>query len=77
MGNEIPTDVVRLHGIPAVQDQHSELVRHLHDGERSLLAIHVRLPTTEYLDVEGIDFLALNVCGYGRQRDLVDDDGRR
>jgi O-antigen biosynthesis protein len=61
VGNEIPTDVVRLHGISAVQDQLSGLVRHLHDGDPSLLATYVSFPTTEYLDVEGSDFLALNV----------------
>jgi glycosyltransferase involved in cell wall biosynthesis len=61
VGNEIPTDVVRLHGISAVQDHLSDLVRHLHDGDRSLLATYVSFPTTEYLDVEGSDFLALNV----------------
>ncbi len=61
VGNEIPTDVVRLHGISAVQDQLSELVRRLHDGDRSLLATYVSFPTTEYLDVEGTDFLAFNV----------------
>ena len=36
-------------------------VRHLHDGDPSLLATYVSFPTTEYLDVEGSDFLALNV----------------
>jgi O-antigen biosynthesis protein len=61
VGNEIPTDVVRLHGISAVQDQLSELVRQLHDGDPSLLATYVSFPTTEYLDVEGSDFLAFNV----------------
>jgi hypothetical protein len=44
MGDEIPTDVVRVHGIPAVQDQHSELGRHLHDSERSLLATYEAFP---------------------------------
>jgi glycosyltransferase involved in cell wall biosynthesis len=61
VGNEIPTDVVRVHGISAVQDQLSELVRLLHYGDPSLLATYVSFPTTEYLDVEGIDFLAFNV----------------
>jgi hypothetical protein len=61
VGNEIPTDVVRVHGISAVQDQLSELVRLLHNGDPSLLATYVSFPTTEYLDVEGIDFLAFNV----------------
>jgi hypothetical protein len=61
VGNEIPTDVVRLHGISAVQDQLSALVRQLHDGDPSLLATYVSFPTTEYLDVEGSDFLAFNV----------------
>jgi O-antigen biosynthesis protein len=61
VGNEFPTDVVRLHGISAVQDQLSDLVRRLHDGDPSLLATYVSFPTTEYLDVEGIDFLAFNV----------------
>lgn len=53
VGNEIPTDVVRMHGISAVQDQLSELVRRLHDADQSLLATYVSFPTTEYLDVEG------------------------
>jgi glycosyltransferase involved in cell wall biosynthesis len=61
VGNEVPSDVVRVHGISAVEDTLSRMVRHLHDADSSLLVTYANYPTTEYLDVEGADFLALNV----------------
>jgi glycosyltransferase involved in cell wall biosynthesis len=61
VGNEVPGDLVRLHGIERVQDVLSALVGHVHDADPSLLATYANYPTTEYLDVEGADFLAFNV----------------
>ena len=61
VGNEIPGDVVRVHGIGAVQEGLSELVGHIHGGVPLMLATYVNFPTTEYLNVDGADFVAFNV----------------
>jgi GT2 family glycosyltransferase len=61
VGNEIPADVVRVHGINAVQDALSELIEQVHAGYPDTLATYVNFPTTEYLTVEGQDFIAFNV----------------
>ncbi|HEY3671833.1 MAG TPA: glycosyltransferase [Acidimicrobiia bacterium] len=60
VGNEVPSDVVRVHGIAAVEDTLSDLVAAVH--ERSdLLATYVNYPTTEFLEVADEDFICFNV----------------
>jgi O-antigen biosynthesis protein len=61
IGNEVPGDLVRVEGIGRVRDVLSALVAQVHDGDRDLLATYANYPTTEYLDVEGADFVAFNV----------------
>src|SRR5205807_2740184 len=61
VGNEVPADLVRLHGIGAVEDVLSTLVAAVHEGAPELLATYTNYPTTEYLRVEGQDFASFNV----------------
>ena len=61
VGNEVPGDVVRVHGIGAVEEVLSELVAEVHAGDPSLLATYANFPTTEYLQVEGQDLACFNV----------------
>ena len=61
VGNEIPADVVRVHGIGAVEEGLSELVAEIHAADPELLATYTSFPTTEYLRVEGQDFASFNV----------------
>lgn len=61
VGNEVPGDVVRVHGIGAVEDVLSELVAEVHAGDPSVLATYANFPTTEYLQVEGQDLACFNV----------------
>ena len=37
VGNEVPGDIVRVHGIGAVEDVLSELVAHVHDADPDVL----------------------------------------
>jgi GT2 family glycosyltransferase len=61
VGNEVPVDLVRLHGTRAVADALSALVRRVHDGDPGLPATYVNFPTTEFLRVEGADLACFNV----------------
>jgi len=61
VGNEVPADLVRLHGIGSVEETLSSLIGEVHEGARDLLATYTNYPTTEYLHVEGQDFVSFNV----------------
>lgn len=61
IGNEVPGDVVRVHGIRAVERVLSKLVREVHAADPDLLATYTSFPTTEYLRIEGQDFVSFNV----------------
>jgi O-antigen biosynthesis protein len=61
VGNEVPADVVRLHGIGAIEDVLSDLVEQVHAADRSMLATYCNYPTTEYLEIEGQDLICFNV----------------
>ena len=61
VGNEVPGDLVRVHGIGAVEDVLSELVSEVHAGDPNMLATYANFPTTEYLQVEGQDIACFNV----------------
>ena len=53
VGNEIPVDLVRLHGSGAVADTLSDLVLQVHDADPDMLATYVNFPTTEFLEIDG------------------------
>jgi glycosyltransferase involved in cell wall biosynthesis/exo-beta-1,3-glucanase (GH17 family) len=61
VGNEVPGDLVRLHGIRAVQDVLCALVEDVHGAREGMLATYCNYPTTEYFDVRGVDFVSFNV----------------
>jgi glycosyltransferase involved in cell wall biosynthesis len=61
VGNEIPVDIVRVHGIHAVADGLADLVARVHTADASRLATYVNYPTTEFLRVEGQDLACFNV----------------
>lgn len=61
VGNEIPVDLVRLHGRRAVESSLSDLVTRLHDGAPELLTTYVNFPTTEFLEVPEQDLISMNV----------------
>jgi GT2 family glycosyltransferase len=59
VGNEVPGDLVRLHGAQSVERTLSRLCREVRDG--GLLATYVNYPTTEYLYIEDQDLACFNV----------------
>jgi GT2 family glycosyltransferase len=61
VGNEVPSDIVRLNGRAAVEDLLSELVSAIHEGDPALLATYTSFPTAEYLRVDGQDLITFNV----------------
>jgi O-antigen biosynthesis protein len=61
VGNEIPADVIRVHGIRGVEDVLAGLVEELHEADADLLATYANFPTSEFLDVAGQDLVCFNV----------------
>src|SRR5215472_5741899 len=61
VGNEGPTDLVRLRGIGAAEETLSRLVEEVHEADADLLASYCNYPMTEYLHVEGQDIVCFNV----------------
>jgi glycosyltransferase involved in cell wall biosynthesis len=61
IGNEVPADLVRVHGRRHVEHTLSELVARVQEGGSDLLATYVNFPTTEFLEVEGQDLVCFNV----------------
>jgi glycosyltransferase involved in cell wall biosynthesis len=61
VGNEVPADVVRLHGIGRVEEGLSRLLERVKTVDPDLLATYCNFPTTEYLDPEGQDLICFNV----------------
>lgn len=61
VGNEIPAPVVRWHGAGAVRN----FVKRLHDAAKQAdpgaAVTYVNYPTTEYLELEFLDFVCFNV----------------
>lgn len=61
VGNEVPADVARVHGVKAVEEGLAELVSEVHAADIEMLATYCNFPTTEFLDVEGQDLICFNV----------------
>lgn len=61
VGNEVPADLVRLHGAAAVEGTLSELVAALHSGDPNCLVTYTNFPTTEYLQVADTDLTTFNI----------------
>jgi len=61
VGNEVPGDIVRVHGIGSVERTLSAIVAEVHSADPEMLSCYVSFPTTEYVEVEGQDFVCFNV----------------
>lgn len=61
VGNEVPGDVVRLHGIGRIEHTLSDLVEAVHEADPDMLVTYTNFPTTEYLQVTGQDIATFNV----------------
>jgi len=61
LGNEVPADVLRWHGMETVVDTLNELVEVVREEDPSRLVTYANYPTAEYLPLESIDFLMFNV----------------
>jgi GT2 family glycosyltransferase len=61
LGNEVPADVLRWHGLDLVADTLRELVEIVREEDPSRLVTYANYPTAEYLPLETIDFLMFNV----------------
>ena len=61
LGNEVPADVLRWHGIDIVADTLRELVEIVREEDGDRLVTYANYPTAEYLPLESLDFLMFNV----------------
>jgi O-antigen biosynthesis protein len=68
VGNEVPADVLRVHGAAAAERVLATLVDAVHGLDADLLATYTSFPTTEFLRVEGQDIVCFNVFLEQRER---------
>ena len=68
VGNEIPASVVRWYGKRRVEDFLARLCRVVKQEDPEALVTYVNYPTTEYLQLPCIDFLAFNVYLESREQ---------
>ncbi|MCU1427288.1 MAG: glycosyl transferase, family 2 [Actinomycetia bacterium] len=61
VGNEVPADLVRLHGARRIEHVLAALIDEIHQGDPDLLATYSNFPSTEYLRVDGQDLACFNV----------------
>jgi GT2 family glycosyltransferase len=61
VGNEIPAPVVRWHGAGRVRAFIRRLVEATHEVDPNALLTYVNYPTTEYLELDFLDFVCFNV----------------
>lgn len=61
IGNEVPGDLVRVHGIRGVERVLSNLAAAVHERDPAALVTYSNFPTTEYLEIDGLDFVSFNV----------------
>lgn len=69
LGNEIPADVIRWQGASTVERTIAELSAVARDIDPTVLVTYGNYPTTEYLQLDTLDFLSFNVF-LERQHDL-------
>jgi len=68
VGNEVPADIVRLHGAGAVEEVLGRLIEDVHQADAGMLATYCNYPTTEYLQAPGQDLACFNVFLESPQR---------
>lgn len=61
LGNEVPADVVRWHGLKVVAGGIRELAEVVREEDPDQLVTYANYPTAEYLPLESLDFLMFNV----------------
>lgn len=61
VGNEVPADIIRMHGITSVEETLSQMVERVHADDPEMLVTYCNFPTTEFLQVEGQDLITFNV----------------
>jgi glycosyltransferase involved in cell wall biosynthesis len=61
VGNEVPADLVRVHGASNVEATLSALVADVHAADSRVLATYTNFPTTEYLEIADQDIATFNV----------------
>jgi glycosyltransferase involved in cell wall biosynthesis len=61
VGNEVPGDLVRLHGRTRVERLLDSIVTRVHDADPTIPVTYTNYPTTEYLEVPGVDVVTFNV----------------
>lgn len=61
VGNEVPVDLVRLHGRSHVERTLTGMIDRLHEGDPRLLTTYVNFPTTEFVEIPNADLVAFNV----------------
>ncbi|MFW2383216.1 MAG: glycosyltransferase, partial [Acidimicrobiales bacterium] len=61
VGNEIPVDLVRLHGRSHVERTLTRMVDRLNRSDPGLLTTYVNYPTTEFLEIANADIVSFNV----------------
>jgi O-antigen biosynthesis protein len=67
IGNEIPPDVVRWHGVRRVERFIRELADVARQADPGALVTYASYPPTEYLDLSFLDFLTFNVYLHDRE----------
>ena len=60
-GNEIPSSIVRWYGKTRIERFIGRLCAAVKSEDPSALVTYVNFPTTEYLDLPFLDFVAFNV----------------
>jgi GT2 family glycosyltransferase/membrane protein implicated in regulation of membrane protease activity len=68
VGNEIPAPIVRWHGRTRIQRYLGRLVRAAKEEDPDGLVTYVNFPSTEYLELDFVDFLCFNVYLEQEQR---------
>ncbi|MCX5901330.1 MAG: glycosyltransferase [Proteobacteria bacterium] len=61
VGNEIPSHIVRWHGAKKTEQFLKMLVDIVHEEDASALATYANYPSTEYLQLDFLDFYSINV----------------
>jgi glycosyltransferase involved in cell wall biosynthesis len=61
VGNEIPPDIIRWHGAERVQNFLKELTELIRSRDPEALVSYANFPSTEYLELDFIDFYCFNV----------------
>jgi GT2 family glycosyltransferase len=68
VGNEIPASVVRWHGKRRIERFIGKLYKVVKEEDPEALVTYVNYPTTEYLELPFVDFLAFNVYLESREQ---------